>query len=425
MNTYDVKAEQQVISSLINNFTDNSESFILLDESDFFETFHKRLFRQIFDMHESGETISPETFLTQLKTTDRDSEGKFLDIITVNPSSSAITIDLAKAVKNFSLLRKLQQTAKQLQAESGDPSNDSLELVEQYSNKLLSFIGFTKRNQPTLIGEIIPEVMERIDKIHRGEEKTFGLATNLKAIDEYTSGIEQGQLVIIAARPSIGKTALMLTIAKNITTHTPALVFSLEMTSEELGLRLLTQISGVSYYKLKSGHITQADAVSFINSSSKLQSYKMFIDPTSSITIYELRSKIKKMIQEHGIKCVFIDYLQLMSTPKMQTRDLEIGYITRSLKAIAKDENIPIILLSQLNRAVEARADKIPVLSDLRESGNIEQDADVVIFIHRDKFAPEDNQTAEIIIAKNRNGAIGAKKSIFLKETMTFADHYE
>lgn len=424
MSIYDVKAEQQVISSLVNNFTDNSESYTMLEDSDFFENIHRKWFKQITDMNECGEPISPETFLTQLRISDKETEGKFIETLAVYPSSSTVTLDLTKTIKNFSLLRKLQYTAKELQGESSEASNDSLELIEKYSNKLLGYIGFTKRNQPILVKELLPEILEKIDRIHKGEEKTFGIATNLKAIDEYTGGIEPGQLYIIAARPSIGKTSLMLTIARNISRNFPVLIFSMEMTAQEIGLRLLSQESNLSYYKLKSGHLSQTDAVSFIKSSDKLRNYKLFIDPTSGLSIYELRSKLKRMVVEHDVKCVLIDYLGLMSTPKMQTRDLEIGYVTRSLKSIAKEENLPIVLLSQLNRAVEARSDKIPVLSDLRESGNIEQDADVVIFIHRDKFEPQDNQNTEIIIAKNRNGAIGSKQAVFLKESMTFTDVY-
>ena len=216
----------------------------------------------------------------------------------------------------------------------------------------------------------------------------------------------------------------MLSIAKNISQQFPVLIFSMEMTAPEICLRLLSQISGISYYNLKNGHLSQNDAIGYIRSSEKLHDHKIYIDPTSGLSIYELRSKLKKMIVESDVRCVFIDYLGLMSTPKMQTRDLEIGYITRSLKQIAKEENIPIVLLSQLNRAVEMRSDKTPVLSDLRESGNIEQDADVVIFIHRDKTDFSPDQKAEIIIAKNRNGSIGSKDISFLKESMSFQNLY-
>lgn len=424
MNLFDIKTEQQVLSALINNFVENSETFTLLEEQDFFEAVHKKWFKTVFQMNETGETISGETFSARLRLDGNDKQ--FLEMENYFGSANS-TLELAKHIKNFSLLRKLQSTGKDIQAESADATNDSLELIEKYSNNLLSMMGFTKRNQPTLIGEIIPEIMDRIDKVHKGEVKTFGISCNLEAIDIMTGGFEAGQLYIIAARPSIGKTSLMLSIAKNISQHLPVLVFSMEMTTEEIALRLLSQISGVSYYNLKNGHLSQMDVVSYLKSADKLGKHDIYIDPTSGLSIYELRSKLKKMIVEKSIKCIFIDYLGLMSTPKMQTRDLEIGYITRSLKQIAKEENIPIVLLSQLNRQVESRSDKTPVLSDLRESGNIEQDADVVLFIHRDKTDFKDEQTAEIIVAKNRNGAIGSREISFLKQSMAFANisHHE
>lgn len=421
MNCYDIKSEQHIIYSLVNNFTENSESFLLLQDQDFFESEHRKWFNVLKNMSESSEDISLETFMSRIKAIG--GEQKFISAMIDSYNTSPVTtMQLAKIVKNYSLLRNIQVMSRQMAGESSDATNDSLDIIEKYSNKLIDLTGFIRRDQPTLIGEIIPEVLDRIDKIRSGEHKTFGISTNLQAIDNFTGGIEPGQLYIIAARPSMGKTSLMLSIAKNISLHIPTLIFSMEMTSDEIALRLISQMSGASYFRIKSGKINQADATGYIRASEKLHNYKIFIDPTSGISVQEIRSKLKKMVREHNIKIIFIDYLQLMATPKMQTRDLEIGYITRTLKAIAKEENIPVVLLSQLNRAVESRSDKIPVLSDLRESGNIEQDADVVIFIHRDKFEDGNQQKAVIIIAKNRNGAIGHEGCVFLKESMDFVN---
>lgn len=419
MNLFDVKTEQQVLISLAYGFIENSETFTFLEEGDFFETTHRKWFKIMQTMNEVGDNVTPETFAAQLRLIN--DEKRFLESDLFRGSAQS-TFELAKHIKNFSLLRKLHTSGKEMQSESANAQNDSIELIEKYSNTLLGMMGFTKRNQPTQVKDILPEVLERIDKVQRGDQKTFGIATEIKVIDRMTGGFEPGQLYIIAARPSVGKTSLMLSIAKNVSLKIPVLVFSMEMTADEICLRLLSMISGVSYYNLKNGRLSQDDATSYMRSAKKLNDHEIHIDPSSGVSIYDLRAKLKKMIAEKQVKCVFIDYLGLMSAPKMQTRDLEIGFITRNLKQIAKEEGIPIVLLSQLNRAVESRSDKTPVLSDLRESGNIEQDADVVVFIHRDKMEQSDVQTAYLIIAKNRNGSVGSEQISFVKNSMEFTN---
>ncbi len=423
MNLFDLKSESLLISSLVNEFTPNSESFVLIDEEDFFEPIHRFWFSQLRGMYESGGEVSPATFLARLRLKDGTTESRFIETLGNYPVSPAATFDIAKSVKNFSLLRKLQDLSKLINSQSSDPINDPLELIEKYTDKLLSFSGFTKTDQPELIRDLMHSVVEKIDKIRSGQEKTFGIPTSIDIIDECTGGLENGQLYVMAARPSVGKTSLMLSIVKNICTHFPSVIFSLEMTAEQIGLRLLSQASGISYYNLKNGNIDAEAARAYMNSASKISEYKLHIDPTSNLSVYELRSKLSKLKRENGTRVVFIDYLGLMNTPKLGTRDLEIGYITKNLKSIAKEENMPIVLLCQLNRGVEDRADKRPILRDLRESGNIEQDADVVIFIHRDRLWQGEARTGkepEIIIGKNRNGKIGYRDVVFLEETMDF-----
>ncbi len=428
MNLFDLKSESLLISSLVNEFVPNSESFVLIDEDDFFEPVHRFWFSQLKGMYESGGEVSPSTFLARLRLKDGTTESRFIETLGTYSPSPAATFDIAKMVKNFSLLRKLQDLSKVINSQSSDPVNDPLELIEKYTDKLLSFSGFTKTDQPELIRDLMHSVVEKIDKIRSGQEKTFGITTGIDVIDECTGGFEDGQLYVVAARPSVGKTSLMLTIVKNISTHIPTVIFSLEMTSEQIGLRLLSQICGISYYNLKNGNISMEDSRSYMNSAAKISDYRLHIDPTSNLSVYELRSKLNKLKRDNGTRIVFIDYLGLMNTPKLGTRDLEIGYITKNLKSIAKEENMPIVLLCQLNRGVEDRADKRPILRDLRESGNIEQDADVVIFIHRDRFLQGETKIGkepEIIIGKNRNGKIGAREVVFLEETMDFKNKEE
>ena len=428
MNLFDIKSESLLISSLANDFIPNSESFVLIDEDDFFEPLHRFWFSELRGMYESGGEISPTTFLARLRLKDGSTESRFIEILSNFSPSANSTFDIAKLVKNFSLLRKLQELSKEINLQSADTANDPLELIEKYTDKLLSFSGFAKADQPELISDLMHGVIEKIDKIRSGEAKTFGIPTGIDVIDECTGGLENGQLYIIAARPSIGKTSLMLSIVRNISTRFPSVIFSLEMTSEQIGMRILSQACGISYYNLKNGNIRDEDLRAYVNSASKISSYKLRIDPTSNLSVYELRSKLSKLRRDDGTQVVFVDYLGLMNTPKLQTRDLEVGYITKNLKSIAKQENIPIVLLCQLNRGVEDRVDKRPILRDLRESGNIEQDADVVIFIHRERLFQDEQGTGkepEIIIGKNRNGTIGTRKVVFMEDTMDFKNKEE
>jgi replicative DNA helicase len=282
------------------------------------------------------------------------------------------------------------------------------------------------------INKLLHESIDIISQFVESAKKGItGVPTGFIELDRYLGGFQKSDLIIIAARPSVGKTAFALSIARNVAVDykIPVAFFSLEMSAQQLTFRLISSQTGVNSHKIRTGNINQNDLKIIINKSDPLLKAPLFIDDTPNLNLLELRAKARRLKTEHKVGLIFIDYLQLIDPPKAESREREISIISRTLKQIAKELDIPIVALSQLNRVVETRKDKKPQLADLRESGSIEQDADVVLFIYRpeiydikvwpDTKEPTDG-TAEIIIGKQRNGPTGSFKVVYLKDTLRF-----
>lgn len=325
--------------------------------------------------------------------------------------------------------RELIRISSELQTRSFDDTYDISELIEYAEMSLLELTGSVYKKRPQKLKQILSKVIDTIGKVISGEIKLIGVPSGFTSLDRATGGFKNGDFIIIACRPSVGKTSLALQIAKNTALlKYPVAIFSCEMTDEELGIRCLSGTSGRSNVELINGH---CDLKQLINDSEALNKLPLYIDDTSGISVIELKAKTRRLIIEHGIKMIIVDYLQLMTgSSEAGNREQEVSSISRGLKAIAKDLNIPVIGLSQLNRVLENRADKKPQLSDLRESGAIEQDADIVLFPHRPEIYGQTtiliNNIEEttkglmlLILAKNRNGIAHIELKLRCNESLT------
>ena len=334
----------------------------------------------------------------------------------------------AKTIKEKSILRKLIRAGEEIIQEAtlaSKPLNDILDEAE----KKIFFI--TSQNNTSEFEAVTPILQRSFDKIRRAldsENGLTGLPTKFTDFDRLSGGLQKSDLILIAARPSMGKTALALNIAMNVALENFVVaIFSLEMSKEQIGHRLLSSYSGIDSHKLNTGNFDAEDFNELVDTMNYLTNAKLFIDDTAGITVFELRSKARKIKNEHGLDLIVIDYLQLMQGNVRKgsdyNRQQEISEISRNLKALARELQVPIIALSQLSRSVELRADKRPMLSDLRESGSLEQDADIVMFLYREEYYNKDAENsniAELLIAKNRNGPTTSINLQFNKECMHF-----
>jgi len=306
---------------------------------------------------------------------------------------------------------------------SPDDPAEALDIAEQ---KIFSVSERQFKENFIPLKSVLTESFDRIDELHKDKEKLRGVPTGFKPLDNVLAGLQPSDLIIVAGRPSVGKTAFSLNMAHNIAVkeQIPVAIFSLEMSKEQLVDRLLAAEAGIDSWKLRTGNLDDEDFLKINHAYGTLAEAPLFIDDSSMINVLEMRTKCRRLQAEHGLGLVMIDYLQLMSGNNPENRVQEVSNISRSLKGLARELHVPVIALSQLSRAVESRPSKVPMLSDLRESGSIEQDADVVMFVYREDMYDEDTSRkniTDILIRKHRNGPIGQAELYFKKETQKFA----
>lgn len=347
---------------------------------------------------------------------------------------TAANIDnYARIVQEHALKRQLIEASSNILARCYDGSTDALDEIDKAESEIFRIAEQRLRKSYVGMGKLAKDTFATIASMVNGDNTdSLGISTGFMKLDDMLGGLRKSDLVIIAARPSMGKTALALSIARNIAldSNVPLAFFSIEMAAEQLSMRLLSAEARINAHQLMTGKISHNDLPALSTKMGKLAKAPIFIDDSASLSVMELRAKCRRLKAEQNIGLVMVDYLQLMNSPvaKGDSREREISNISRSLKQIAKELNIPVVALSQLNRGVEARADKRPMLSDLRESGSIEQDADVVMFVHRPEHYEilqyDDGSatagTAELIIGKQRNGPIGSVRVAYLKEYARF-----
>lgn len=428
---HSVEAEQSVVGSMLMDKDAIVVASEIITGEDFYQKQYGILFEAMVELHEQGSPVDLVTLQNRLREKDVPPEISSLefvrDIITAVPTSANIKY-YAEIVAEKSTLRKLIRLNEEI-ANTCYAGKESLEFILEDTEKRV-FQLVQKRNTGDFIPirQIVMDAMNKIEIASRNKGAVTGIPTGFVDLDYRTAGMQPSDLVLIAARPSMGKTAFVLNIAEYVAfrQNQAVAVFSLEMSREQLVNRLFSMESRVDSQHLRTGQLNDQEWEKLIESAGIIGRSRLIIDDTPGITVPELRSKCRKMKLENDISMVIIDYLQLMSgSGRSDSRQQEISEISRSLKALARELNVPVIALSQLSRAVEQRPDHRPMLSDLRESGAIEQDADVVMFIYRDEYYNKDSEKkdiAEIIIAKQRNGPTGTVELAYLPMFTKFAN---
>lgn len=428
---HSMEAEQSVIGSMIMDREAIVVASELLAGDDFYNRQYGILYETMVELNDAGSPVDLVTLQNKLKEKDVPPEVSSLefvrDLITAVPTSANIKY-YANIVAEKATLRRLIRLNEEI-ANACYAGKESLEyILEDTEKRVFQLVQRRNMDEFVPIRQIVMNAMDRIEMAAKNKGNVTGIPTGFVDLDYRTAGLQPSDLILVAARPSMGKTAFELNLAqymafrKNMTVA----LFSLEMSKEQLVNRMFSQESGVDAQKLRTGQLNDQEWERLIESAGTIGKSRLIIDDTPGISISELRSKCRKYKLEHDMSIVMIDYLQLMSgSGRTESRQQEISDISRSLKALARELNVPVVALSQLSRAVEQRPDHRPMLSDLRESGAIEQDADVVMFLYRDDYYNHDSPEAgisEVIIAKQRNGPIGTVKLAWLPEYTRFAN---
>lgn len=429
---HSIEAEQSVIGSMIMDREAITVASELICGDDFYGKQYGVVFDTMVELNDEGKPVDLITLQDRLREKDVPPEVSSLefirDLITAVPTSANIKY-YAGIVAEKATLRKLIRLNEEI-ANTCYAGKENLEVILENTEKRV-FELVQKRNTGEFvpIRQVVMNAMDKIEKASKSDGNVTGIATGFIDLDFRTAGMQPSDLILVAARPSMGKTAFVLNIAQHVAfkLNQTVAIFSLEMSKEQLVNRLFSLESRVDSQHLRTGNLSDAEWEKLIESAGVIGQSNLIIDDTPGISISELRSKCRKYKLEHDLKLIIIDYLQLMSGSGRgsDSRQQEISDISRSLKALARELNVPVVALSQLSRAVEQRPDHRPMLSDLRESGAIEQDADVVMFIYRDDYYNKDtekNGIAEIIIAKQRNGPIGTVELVWLPDYTKFAN---
>ena len=410
----------------------------IIEFTDFEGQDHQNIFQSMGELVNSNKPLDPLTVSDRLDSknllTRAGGKNYLIDLASTSPSAANLEA-YAGMIRQKSISRRLMKINSEISELIINPQGkDAAELLDEAETKIFSLNDEASRTSTNIqkLDELIPQSIERMNEIAKNGSSLLGASTGYKDLDSKLQGLQDGDLIIVAARPSMGKTALSMNIVENLVLNKDipggVLVFSLEMPAESLTTRLLASNAKIDQQKVRSASMNQADLKKFMESSSKLKDLPLYIDDSSMLSPMELRARARRIARQepNGLSLIVVDYLQLMQLPTSQeNRVNQISEISRSLKMLAKELNVPVIALSQLNRAVEQRPNKRPIMADLRDSGAIEQDADVILFIYRDEVYNEDSEEgnkAEIIIGKQRNGPIGKVNLTFLKEFTRFED---
>jgi replicative DNA helicase len=432
MQPHSVEAEQSVLGGLLLSADGWDAVAEQVIASDFYRPSHRLIFRQIAQLAEAAEPVDVITVADKLEASgELDAAGglPYLAELAQNTPSASNIRAYAQVVRERSMLRKLIEVAQEI-AESGfnPEGRKSAELIDQAERRIMQIVEDGRQaGGPQEVNPLLQAALGRIEELFRTGGEITGLSTGFQDLDRMTSGLQSSDLVIVAGRPSMGKTAFAMNLVEHAVLHQkkPILVFSMEMPADALIIRMLSSVGRIDSTRLRNGKLEQEDWSKLSTAVTKLRDVPLFIDDTPALTPTEVRSRARRLAREQGgLGMIMVDYLQLMQVAgSSEGRTAEISEISRSLKAIAKEFKVPVVALSQLNRSLESRPNKRPVNSDLRESGAIEQDADVIMFIYRDEVYHEDSEDkgiAEIIIGKQRNGPIGFCRLAFRGEYTRF-----
>ncbi len=432
---HSIEAEQAILGGLMLENQAWDKISLTLCEADFYRSEHRVLFRAMVSLAHKNQPFDLVTLVDHLKAMhdleDAGGETYLFELASNTPSIANVSA-YADIVREKSVQRQLISVATDIADAAYNPgAREVSELLDYAESRVFAIAEQTASDGgPEVIKSVLERAVDRIDALYHSGDSITGLATGLTDLDELTSGLQRSDLVIVAGRPSMGKTTLVMNMAEHaaIKGTQPVLVFSMEMPSDSLAMRMMSSLGRIDQHRIRTGKLDDDDWPRVTSAVHMLSESSLFIDDTAALSPAEMRARARRVMKEHGqLALIVVDYLQLMKVPgfKADNRTAEISEISRSLKSLAKELNVPVVALSQLNRSLEQRQDKRPLMSDLRESGAIEQDADVICFIYRDEVYNEDSPDkgcAEIIIAKQRNGPIGKVRVAFLGKYTRFED---
>lgn len=435
---HNLDAEKAVLGALLTNGS-NMGAVVdavtsILKSEDFYRDAHRIIYDAILEIVHANKTAD---FITVGEELDRrkrlDAVGGLAYITSLaNESVSYNVEEHAKIISEKAQLRRLIDAGNKIVGMTYAGEDEPTAILNKAEQMVLDVSGQTQSESSfAAIGEVVLSNLDKLNALQQHDGAITGVPTGFKDVDHIFNGLQKSDLILVAARPAMGKTAFTLNIAQNVTMLYDKTVafFSLEMGKEQLVGRILSSVAGVSSEKLRRANMDPADWEKVIAAADRMSKSKLFIDDTPGLTVQDMRSKLRRLKVEHGLDLVIVDYIQLMQGRNAgkgsENRQQEVSEISRNLKLIAREFNVPVIALSQLSRSVESRLDKRPVLSDLRESGSLEQDADIVIFLYRDKYYDENSEkgdNAEVLIRKNRNGSVGTVELQFVGELTQFRD---
>jgi replicative DNA helicase len=426
-----IEAEQAVLGAIFIEPESLTVASEFLIPEDFYRSSHQKIFSAMLKLSDQGKAIDVVTVTEELAATEQleniGGVSYLMELANAVPTAANVEY-YARIVEEKSLLRRLIRTATEI-AQEGYSREDEVEsLLSEAEKKIMEVSGRKSAGSFISIKDVLVEAYDNIEKLANRQGDITGIPTGFTELDRMTAGFQRNDLIIVAARPSVGKTAFALNIAQNVATKTDEVVaiFSLEMGAEQLVMRMLSSEGNINAQNLRTGDLSDEDWKKLTMAMGSLSNAQIYIDDTPGIRIAEMRAKCRRLKQERGLGMILIDYLQLIQGDgKADNRQQEVSEISRSLKALARELEVPVIALSQLSRSVEQRQDKRPMMSDIRESGSIEQDADIVAFLYRDDYydkETENKNIIEIIIAKQRNGPVGTVQRAFAKEYSKFVN---
>ena len=436
-----IEAEQSVLGGLLLDNTAWDRISDMVGETDFYRADHRLIFQHIMLLIENNRPADVLTVAESLERSAKLAEAggqAYLGSLSMNTPSAANIRRYAEIVRERAIMRQLAQAGTEIADSAYNPTGrEAKDLIDEAESKVFQIaeVGAKAKQGFVKIDPLLTETVERIDMLYSRENKddVIGLATGYVDLDRMTSGLQQGELIVIAARPSMGKTALAMNIVEHVALNLKktAAVFSMEMSGSQLTLRMIGSVGRVDQHKLRSGTFEESEWPKLVDAVGKLNDSQIHIDDTAGLNALEVRSRARRLHRQcGGLSLIVVDYLQLMSgtsSGREENRATEVAEISRSLKSLAKELKVPVVALSQLNRSVESRQDKRPMMSDLRESGAIEQDADLILFIYRDEVYNPTNEAskgkAEIIIAKQRNGPTGPVTLTFIGRHTRFENY--
>ena len=430
----DLIAEQAVLGSMLTDKDAVIAAIEVLKPDDFYRDDNKEIYSAMLELYGTGGNIDTITLSQQLTlrgSLDKVGGIAYIASLIDNVPTTTNVEEYIKIVEEKSTLRQLIKTANEILKLSYSQTEDVNAIIEQTEKKIFDVLQNRNTRGYSSIKDVLITTFDEIEKRYKDKSKITGISSGFTDLDMKISGLNPSDLIIVAARPAMGKSAFVLNIADYVASHqhVPVMLFSLEMSKEQLVNRVLCSESEIDSMKLRNAELTSEDWLKLGQASGQLADIPLYIDDTPGLSSAELRAKCRKAKLEKNIGLVIIDYMQLMeSKTKNESRQQEISEISRSLKILAKELNVPVIALSQLSRATESRTDHRPMLSDLRESGAIEQDADIVLFLHREDYYDENTDKkniAEVIVAKNRNGATGSVELAWLGQYTKFANLYK